>query len=173
MLGHLEQLLGGIAQVASAAGVDQAEGLAGFGIQQEESLSLFGSRLAGAGTPLDHVAFGVAEQPVRIQGQHLAGEVATGPAQLAQTDLELLGLLDGVGFQQVMQGSIGGQPRQAVGQLKASVPQRTIGAEGRPAQRRFVDQMQRQARSQSFIGQFTRPGSQQIPGAQAQVLRQE
>jgi hypothetical protein len=45
---------------------------------------------------------------VRIQCQHLAGEVAAGPAQFAQTDLELLGLRDGMGLQQVMQDLIGG-----------------------------------------------------------------
>lgn len=65
------------------------------------------------------------------------------------------------------------KPRQAVGQFKAAVAQRAIGAKGWPAQRRFVDQVQGQARSQGFIGQFTRPGSQQIPGAQAKVLGRE
>jgi hypothetical protein len=45
----------------------------------------------------------------------LAGEVAAGPAQFAQANLELLGLLDRVSFQPVMQGAIGGQPGQAIG----------------------------------------------------------
>jgi hypothetical protein len=41
--------------------------------------------------------------------------MAAGPAQFARAPLELLGLLDRVGFQQVMQGAVGGQPRQAIG----------------------------------------------------------
>jgi hypothetical protein len=74
------------------------------------------------------VAFGVTDEAVRIQGQDLAGEVAAGLAQLAQTKLELLSLRDRVGVQQVRQGAIGGQPWQALGQSKAPVPQQAIGA---------------------------------------------
>ena len=121
LLGQTEQLLGGRAQAARTAGVGQAKGLARVGIQEEEGLGLLGGGLRRAGTALHHVAFGVADQPMRIQCQHLAGEVAAGPAQFAQTDLELLGLRDGVGFQQVMHGLIGGQPRQAIGEFKAPV----------------------------------------------------
>ena len=44
------------------------------------------------GRRCNHVAFGVTDQAVGIQCQHLAGEMAAGPAQLAQADLELLGL---------------------------------------------------------------------------------
>jgi len=45
---------------------------------------------------------------VRIQRQDLAREVAAGPAQFTQGHLELLSLLDGVDFQQVINGAISG-----------------------------------------------------------------
>jgi hypothetical protein len=143
LLGQSEQFLRSGAQVASAAGVGQTKGLARFDIQEEEGLDLLGGRLRGAGTTLQHVPFGVTDQAVRIQCQDLAREMAAGPAQLAQAHLEFLGLLDRVGFQQVMQGAIGGQPRQAIGQFKAPVPQRAVGAEGRSTQCGFVYQVQR------------------------------
>ena len=80
--------------------------------------------------------------------------MAAGPAQFAQTDLELLGLRDGVGFQQVMQDLIGGQPRQAIGEFKAPVAPRALGAEGRSAQGGFMDQVEGQTRGQAFLGQL-------------------
>ena len=45
--------------MASAAGIGQANGLASFGIQEEERLGLLGSGLVGRGAALDHVALGV------------------------------------------------------------------------------------------------------------------
>ena len=99
LLGQTDQLLGGRTEVAGAAGVDQTEGLAGLNIQQEEGLGLLGGRLRCAGTALEHVAAGVTDQAMRIQGQYRAGEVAAGAAQLAQADLQLLGFFDAVGFQ--------------------------------------------------------------------------
>ena len=170
LLGQWEQFLGGGAQVAGTAGVDQTKGLAGGGVQQEEDLRLFGRGLADGGAALDQVAFGVADQAVRVQRQNLAREVAAGPAQFAQGDLELLRLLDGMGGQQVMEGAVGGQPRQAVGQLKALVAQGTVVAQAGPAQRGFMHQMQGQTRGQVAAGGLPRPSSEQIPTAQAQVL---
>ena len=116
------------------------------------------------------VALGVTHQPVGIQGRRLAGEVPAGPAQFAQAHLELLRLRHGVGFEQVVQGAVGRQPRQAIDQFKAPMAQGAIGPEGRPAQSRFVDQVQRQARGQGRAGRFPRPSPQQVPSAQAQVL---
>src|SRR6266436_347265 len=56
LLGQLEQFLSGATELASAAGVGQANGLARFGIQEEKCLGLFGRRLIGFGAALDHVA---------------------------------------------------------------------------------------------------------------------
>jgi hypothetical protein len=108
--------------------------------------------MAGSLAALDHLALGVTDQAVRIQGQHLARKVAAGSAQFAQVDLELLRLGHGMGFQQVVQGAIGGQPGQAVEHLKAAMAQRAVGAQRRPAQGGLVDQVQRQAGGQRRRG---------------------
>ena len=73
-------------------------------------------------------------------------------------------------FQQIMHGPIGGQKGQAVGQLKALMAQRAVGAEGGAAEGCFVNQMQSQARGQGVIGQLAGPGAQQIPGAEAKMF---
>lgn len=170
LLGQLERFPGGGGQAAPAAGVAKANRLAGIRVQEEEGLGLLFGRLPGGGAALDHVAFGVADQTVRIQSQNPSGEMAAGPAQLAQGGLEPLGLGDGVGLQQVMHGAVGGKERQAIGQLKAFVPQGAVLPQAGPAKSRFMDQMQGQARGQGSLGQIARPGSEQIPGTQAQVL---
>ena len=43
-----------------------------------------------------HLALAIAEDAVRIQGQERTGEMVAGTTQFAQSDLELLGLRDGV-----------------------------------------------------------------------------
>lgn len=139
LLSQLEHLLTGHSEVPGATGIGHANGLAGFCIEKEKGLRVFVGRLIGAGAPLNHVAFGVAREAVRIQGQDLAGKVAAGPAQLAQGHLELLGLLDGVGFQQVVNSAIGGKPRQAIDEFKSPMPQRTVVAERGATKRRLMD----------------------------------
>lgn len=170
LLRQLEHLLGGGGKTARAAGVRQAKRLACFSVQKEKSLRLLRGCFAAGRPTLDHVAFGVADQAVRIQSQNPAGEVTTGPAQFAQRDLELLGLSDRVCFEQFVQHPIGRQEGQSVGQFKTFVPQRTILAQARPAKRGFVHQVQGQARSHGAVRRIARPGSQQIPGAQTQML---
>ena len=150
--------------------MSQAKRLAARGIQEEKGLSLFGGRLVGCGAALDHLPFGVANLAVRIQGEYLGREVATGTSELAEANLELERLLDRVGIKQVVDGAITRKKGQTIGQFKALVAKGAVIAKGRPAQGRFVDQVQSQARSQRLRTQFTRPGPQQIPSAQAQML---
>lgn len=173
MLGDLEQLLRCGGEAASAAAVDHAKGLAAPGIQEKEGLGLLGGQLVAAGAALNHVAFGVADQAVRVQDKELAGEVAAGAAQLAQGDLELEKLVDGVRLEQVVEGAVGRQPRQAISQLEALVAEGTIGAQGWATERRLMDHVQAHARGQERIGPFSQRGPQEVPGAQAQVLGQQ
>lgn len=173
LLGQLEYLLRGGGETAGAAGIGEANGLAGFGVQEEEGLRLFGGRLPGRRTALDHVALGVADQAVRIQSQKPAQEVTTGPPQFAQRGLELLGLSDGVSLEQIMQRAIGRQEGQSVSQFKTFMPQGTVVAQARSTKRGFMHQVQGQTRRQGAIGQIARPGSQQIPGAQTQMFRHQ
>ena len=73
-----------------------------------------------------------------------------------------------------MHRTVGRQPRQPIGQFKARVAQGAIRTQSRSAQRRFMNQVQRQARVQSIlIGRFPRPNPQDIPGSQAQVFGHE
>jgi hypothetical protein len=123
LLSQLKQLLTGRNEVPSATGMGQANGLAGLGIEKKKGLGVFAGWLIGVGASLNHVTFGVTKETVRIQGQDLAGKVAAGPAQLAQGHLELLGLLEGVGFQQVVDSAIGWKPGQAVDQFKSPMAQ--------------------------------------------------
>ena len=84
-----------------------------------------------------------------------------------------MGLLDRMGLQQLVNGAVGRQKRQPGGQLKALMPQGTAIAQRGAAEGRFVNQVQTQTRSQRLARQITRPGAQQIPGAQAQVFRHQ
>jgi hypothetical protein len=166
----VQHLLRRRGQTAAAAGIGQANGLAGFRIQEEEGLRLLGRPLPGGGTALDHVPLGVADQAMRVQGQKPAREVTAGSAQLAQRGLELLGLRDGVSFEQIVRRAVGGQEGQAVGQFKTLVPQGTVLAQAGSTQRGFMHQVQGQARGQGALGWIARPGAQQIPSAQAQMF---
>jgi len=123
LLGHLEELPGGLGDRVSAAGVSQTNRLAAFGVKKEETLGLLGGWLAGSRAALDHVALGVADLAVGVQSQQLARQVSAGPPQLPQTNLKLVGLLDGVGVEQVMNGAVAGKKRQAIGQFETLVTQ--------------------------------------------------
>ena len=122
---------------------------------------------------MNHVALGITGQAVRVQRQELAVKVAAGAAKLAQGDLELLGLRHRVSLQQVVDGAIGGEERQPVGQFKALVAERPVGAQGRAAQGGFMNQMQGHAGGQSVRVQIARPSAQQVPRAQTKVLWNE
>jgi len=92
---------------------------------------------------------------------------------LAQADLELESLVDGVGFEQVVEGGVGREPRQAISQLETLMAEGAFGAQGGAAQSGLMDEVQAQARGQEWVGRISGPGAQEVPGAQAQVLSQE
>jgi len=141
-------------------------------IQQEEGLGHFGWFFFGAKAVPAHLAFAVAGHAVRVQGQEGADEMASGAAQFAQGDLQLLGLLDRVTVQQVVDGQVGGNEGQAVGQLKTFLGERTALAVGAQTHGGFIDQVQSQTRLDP-VGRQAGPGAQEIPGAQPQVLGQQ
>lgn len=98
LLCQFEHFLTGGSEVASAAGVGQANRLASLGVQEEKRLGLLGREPVGLGTALDHVALGVTDQAMRIQRQNLAWKIAAGSSKFAQGQLQVLSLLDGMGF---------------------------------------------------------------------------
>jgi hypothetical protein len=146
--------------------------LAGVTIQQEKGLGHFGWFFFGAETVPAHLALAVAGDAVRVQGQERAGEMSAGPAQFAQGDLQLLGLVAVVTLEQVMDGRVGGDKGQAIGQLKPFLGKRARETVGTQTHGRFIDQMQSQA-GFDVVGGLAGPGAQQIPSAQAQVFGQE
>jgi hypothetical protein len=100
-----------------------------------------------------HLALAVAGDTVRIQRQERAGKMLGNAAQFAQANLELLGLLDGMTLQEIMDSRIGGYEGQAVGQFESFLGKRALMAVGTQTHRRLVDQMQTQARFDPFRGQ--------------------
>ena len=102
------------------------------------------SRLVAAVEP--HVPLAEAAHPMGIDGQQPAPEVARGAADLAQGHLEAQAVGDGAGPEQVVDGGVGGQERQAVGHLEDPLVQGAAVPQPGAAQRRLVDQLQRQPR---------------------------
>ena len=86
--------------------------------------------------------------------------------------MQLLGLLDGVTGQKVVDGQVGGNEGQAVGQLKTFLGKRAPLAVGAQTQSGFIDEMQSQTWLDSLGGQAG-PGAHEVPSAQTQVLGQQ
>ena len=119
-----------------------------------------------------HLALGKALEPMRIDRQDLSGKVVSGSAQLAPGHLQRLSLRHGVGFEQIVDGLIGGDKGQAVGYFEAFLAERTVAAQAAGAQSGLVHQLQGQA----WFDAVTRnsgPATEQIPTAQAEVLGDE
>lgn len=77
----------------------------------------------------NHLAFAVAGESVWINDEQLAVEVATGAAQLSQGPLEVLRFGGAVGGAQVVDGCVGGDERQAVGEFKPFLTEATLVAQ--------------------------------------------
>ena len=76
-----------------------------------------------------HLTLAVAGESVRIDDEQFSAEVATGAAQLAQGPLEVLCFGGAVGLAQVVNGGVGGDERQAVGEFKAFLTEATLLAQ--------------------------------------------
>jgi hypothetical protein len=146
--------------------------LAGVTIQQEKGLSHFGGFLLGTEAVPAPLALAVAGHAVRVQSQESAGEMSSRAAQFAQGDLQWLGFWDGVALQEVVDGQVGGDEGQAVGQFKALLGKGAPLAVGAQTPGRFIDPVEGQARLDS-VGRQAGPGAHEVPGAQAQVLGQQ
>lgn len=66
-----------------------------------------------------HLAFGATFNPMRINAEQMALEMAAGAADFTQRHLQGLGLGHGVAPEHLMNGKIGGDERQSVGEFKA------------------------------------------------------
>ncbi len=140
-------------------------------IQQEKGLGHFGWLGFGVEAVSAHLTLAVTGHAVRIQRQESAIEMTSGAAQFAQGDLQLLSLLDSVAGQKVVDGHIGGNEGEAVGQFKTLLGERPPLPVRAQAHGGFIDQVQGQTRLDSLLRQ-ARPGTHEIPSAEAQVLGQ-
>jgi hypothetical protein len=95
-----------------------------------------------------------------------------GLADLAQGQLQALRVGHGVALEQQVDGAIAGQERQAVEYFKTALAQGVLLANAGQAQGGFVNQLQGQARFNVFASALG-PGAEQVPGAQAQVFRDQ
>ena len=77
-----------------------------------------------------HLAFGITRHAVGIECQQPAAEMAVSPAQLAQGDLQQPRLPDGVACEQFVNGGVGGNKWQSVGQFEAFLGKGALVAVG-------------------------------------------
>ncbi len=122
-------------------------------IQQEKGLGHFGGFFFRTEAVSAHLALAEAGHAVRVQRQQSTGEMASGAAQFTQSDLEVLGLLNGVTGQELVDGHVGGNEGQAVGQLETLLGKGAPVAIRAQTQGGFIDQVQRQTRLDSLGGQ--------------------
>ena len=83
--------------------------------------------------------------------------------------MQLLGLLDGVTGQEFMDGQVGGDERQAVGQFKTFLRKGALLAVRAQAHGGFINQVHSQTRLDS-LRRAAGPGAHEVPSAQAQVF---
>ena len=115
MGGHIQQRRAGLRYGLGRGTEPETDRLAGVTIQQEKGLCHFAGFVLGAEAVATHLALAVAGHSVRVQRQQRALKMLAGSAQFAQGDLQSLGLLKGMGFQQVVDSQVSGDKGQAVG----------------------------------------------------------
>ncbi len=110
-------------------------------IQQEKGLGHFGWLFLGTEAVPTHLALAVADHPVGVQRQEGPSEMSSRAAQFAQGNLQLLSLLDGMTGQEVVDGRVGGNERQAVGQFETFLGEGAPLAVGAQTHGGFINQV--------------------------------
>ncbi len=150
----------------------ETDRLTGVGVECEERLGGLGGPLPIIVTVEAHVPLAEAAYAIRIDGQQPAPEVARGAADLAEGRLEAQAVGDGAGAEELVDGHVAGEERQAVGQLEDPLVQGTAVPQAGATQRSLVDELQRQARPYPQRA-LTGPATHQVPNAQAEQLGDE
>ncbi len=170
--GQGEQFGGGLGDGAWGGGGGEGNGLMGYGIQTEEDLGGFDRVGCLEGNVAGHLSFAPRADAVRINGQKAAVKVAACAAEFSQSDLKGLGLGDGMGREQVVDGLVGGHKRQAVGQFETLLAECVAAPDAGRAQGGLVNQLEGQAGVHMGAG-ATGPALKQLPRAQAQMFRRQ
>lgn len=165
--GHGQNLLSGVGGGRGRRGEGEAEGLMGPAIHQEEGLRHLASPFLGAEAVAAHLTLAVTDQAMGIEGQQGGVEMLRGPAQLAQGNLQLLGLLHGVMIEEFVDGRVGGYEGQTVGEFESFLGEGAAAAHRTEAQGRFVDEMEGESGFE-MRARLASPGAEQIPSAQPQ-----
>lgn len=116
------------------------------------------------------MAFAVAFNAVRIESEDVALEVAEGRAEFAEGELEGLGFADGMSVKEVVNGGIGGDKVEAIGDFETVLTESAGVPFSGDAERCFVNELQSDAWL-NVTGGGGGPATQQVPSTQAQVFR--
>ena len=122
---HLQQSWRCLGNGWAGSGKREAQGLTGVGIEAEESLAHLQGFAFGAVPALAHLSFAVTANAMRVEGEQLPCEMAIGSADTSQSDLEVLSVGDCVGGEKAVNSRATDDKGQAIGQLEASLAQRT------------------------------------------------
>ena len=114
----------------------------------------------------------VAGRAVRIDQQQFSRIMSRGAAEFSQRHLKILGIGDAPAAEQFVDRFVPGQEGQSVERLESAERQASPLAEPVGAQRRLVDQLQRQSRFDP-LRCLVRPSTQQIPRSQSQMFRDQ
>ncbi len=128
----------------------QADRLAGFAVEKKKALPHFRGLFLAAEAVAAHLTFGVASHAVGIKSQQPAAKMFSRSPQLAQSDLQMPGLLDGASFEQIVDGGIGGDKGQSIGELKTLLRKGALAAIGAQAHGRLVHQVKSHPRFDSL-----------------------
>jgi hypothetical protein len=168
---QIQQFGRGLADGAGGGGGGQAQGLVRVHIQGEEGLGhlVGGLLLMMLGAVSTHLALAPGAHAVWVQGDALAAEMPAGTAEQPQGRLQGASVGHAVGIQELVDGGVAGDKRQAVGDLEAALAQAAAIAHPGDAQGRLVDQLEGQPRL-NLRGGLARPSAEQVPSAQAEVF---
>jgi hypothetical protein len=123
--GQRQQFLGRDRRRARRGARGETDRLAGIGVEREESLGGLGGPFPIVVTVGAHVPLAEAAHAMRIDRQQPAPEVARGAADLAEGRLKAQTVGDGAGAEELVDGHVAGEKRQAVGQLEDPLVQGT------------------------------------------------
>jgi hypothetical protein len=119
-----------------------------------------------------HLAFAVAVQAVGIDDEHASAKVVAGATEFAEGDLQLMGVGDGMGVEEKMDGDIGGDKGKSIGQFEAALPQAAAFADAGDAEGGLVDQLQGESRLDASAGP-SGPAAEEVPSAEAKMFGDE
>ncbi len=91
----------------------------GLSIETEEGLSHLERLAPVSGFAKPHLPLAIAARTMRIDSQKMSFEMATSAAQTAQSNLQVLSFANGVFVKELVDGFVGGDEWQAIGQFEA------------------------------------------------------